>query len=49
MIIVTTQGFMKMQRIINPKSIYGIVMHGKRVYESEVYSKRVFENLRKGL
>ena len=33
MIIVTVQGFMKIQRIINPK----------RVYESEMYSKRVYD------
>ena len=39
MIIVTVQGFMKMQRIINPKRIYEIVKYGKRVYESKMYSK----------
>ena len=39
MIIVTVQGFMKVKSIINPK----------RVYKSEMYSKTVYEKLRKGL
>ena len=38
-VIVTVQGFIKVKRIINPK----------RVYETVMYGKRVYDNLRKAL
>ena len=38
MITVIVQGFMKAERIINPKMLYASVMYAKRVYESEMYS-----------
>ena len=38
-----------MQRIKNPKRADEIVMYDKTVYESKTNSKRVYEDLRKGL